>query len=456
MRNAILILAAVLLAVPLGAATPNNDDTCDISTLPAATLLLPYFAVDIVSPPEKARTTIFTVVNTTRVPQIARVTLWTDWSLPLLSFDLFLTGYDVQAINLYDVITRGAIAPPAGTSNRSAPGPRSADVNPKFAAAANASCGNLPSTLPIPLLTDLQTSFTTGIYSPCGSRRVGGTHTNAIGFATIDVVSNCSSKSPHDADYFDELLFDNVLTGDYEHILPDPAFGNHASGSPLVHIRAIPEGGPAGEVAATALPYTFYDRVTPSATRRIDRRQPLNSAFVGRYIQGGASGFETEFQLWREAMTGPAAACSTYIENRSIPVARAVRFDERENPTTTAAPPNIPIFVPSPFVTSSAMNLSSFNSFFPPLTSGDVAGWIWMDLNNAGSESYSAEAGRDFRTNTSTRVGSRQSQNWVSVHMFAEGRYSVLMDATAFANGCSPAPPPDFNAVLGPGANVTP
>lgn len=60
------------------AATRNNDDSCDIALLPAATLLLPWFDVDINAPLGLANTTLFTVVNTSQRPQIARVTLWTD------------------------------------------------------------------------------------------------------------------------------------------------------------------------------------------------------------------------------------------------------------------------------------------------------------------------------------------------------------------------------------------
>src|SRR5213596_1319897 len=54
-------------------------------------------------------TTLFTIVNTSRYPQIAHVTVWTDWAFPVLGFNVFLTGYDVQGINLYDVIVRGII-----------------------------------------------------------------------------------------------------------------------------------------------------------------------------------------------------------------------------------------------------------------------------------------------------------------------------------------------------------
>src|SRR5256885_2823584 len=92
----------------------NNDDTCDIaSAAPAATLLLPYFEVDFNSPQTTARTTLFTIVNVTDLPQIAHVVLWTDWSFPALDFNIFLTGYDVQGINLQDIFVRATIAPGA-------------------------------------------------------------------------------------------------------------------------------------------------------------------------------------------------------------------------------------------------------------------------------------------------------------------------------------------------------
>src|ERR1051326_7325863 len=57
-----------------GPSTTNNNDTCDIGTTPAATLLLPYFNVDFGG--GNTSNTIFTVVNTSRFPQIAHVVLW--------------------------------------------------------------------------------------------------------------------------------------------------------------------------------------------------------------------------------------------------------------------------------------------------------------------------------------------------------------------------------------------
>src|SRR5437763_15115855 len=65
-----------LLAVSANAGTTDNDDSCDISVLPAATLFLPYFEVDFHPPSRPARTTLFTIQNATAMPQIARARLW--------------------------------------------------------------------------------------------------------------------------------------------------------------------------------------------------------------------------------------------------------------------------------------------------------------------------------------------------------------------------------------------
>jgi hypothetical protein len=438
-------------------ATTNNDDSCDIGVAPAATLLLPYFEVDIASPVATAQTTLFTITNTSQVPQIAHVTLWSDWSYPVLDFNIFLTGYDVQAINLYDIIARGVIAPNGsaigGTNNQSTPGARSLNNltgNTNFLASAAANCSATSQPIEVgSLLPDLQSGLTTGAYSLCGTARIGGVHTNAIGYVTVDVAATCSPTLPTESTYYqNEILFDNVLIGDYQQVNPNATSGNYAQGNPMVHIRAIPEGGGVGSVPGTNLPYTFYDRYTPGTNRRIDRRQPLPSVFAARYIQGGASGFLTNFKIWREGVTGAAAQCSTYINNSRLGVVETIRFDERENPTTTAPQVIISPFNPGSFQTPEATRIASSDSRFPLLTSGDVAGWMYMNLNN------NAAAGA---TNPYSTV--RASQNWAIVSMFAEGRYSVDFDAAWLGNGCSAPALGGTNATtnpIGPRPNVTP
>jgi hypothetical protein len=449
-------------AVPRSAppATIDNDDSCDIALLPAATLLLPYFEVDLNSPQQSANTTLFTILNTSAVPQIARVTLWTDWSFPMLAFNIFLTGYDEQSINLYDVLKRGTIAPAektAGTSNATRPGEISQpnDRNPNFLPSAAAACSNLPGGVEAVLLAEVQRAFTTGIIASPGctkGNQVGGVHQNAAGYATIDVVATCSAASPAASDYFlREILFDNVLTGDYQHIDPHPATGNYASGNPLVHIRAVPEGGAAGTFAPTSLPFTFYDLYTAGIVPRThDRRQPLPSAFLPRIIQGGTGAFNTNVQIWREASSASLACQLGYRSESVAGAAEVVRFDEHENAAYVSLTCNACDGL-AHFPSTSSVSSSSY--WFPPVSNfSDVAGWLFLNLNNGGSSAYSAQ--RNYRFGTTGRV--RPSQAWVVTSMFAEGRYAVEMDAVAVGNGCSLAPQLSTAAPIGPAANPSP
>jgi hypothetical protein len=461
---------------PFGApATTNNSDSCDIGNTAAATLLLPYFEVDLLSPRSTAVTTLFTIVNTSSYPQIAHVVVWTDWSYPVLDFNIFLTGYDVQSINLYDVLVSGVVAPPTGTTSSALANPpgtfsEANDGNPNFL--PNTNCGTLPGQLPGGLMGEVRSSLTTGLYpTVCGSVRVGSsTHgTNAIGYVTVDVANNCSTSLPNQPAYFtNEILFDNVLTGDYQQVNPNPTTGNFAGGNPLVHIRAIPEGGPALTLVTTNLPYTFYDRYTPAGTARtIDRRQPLPGVFAARYIQGGTGSFNTNFKIWREGVTTGAAACSAYAVNQFLLVQNIVRFDEHENPTTggsgVVCSPCGAVVTTLPETSSTATTDPTFPNI--STVAGDFAGWMYLNLSN---NSQGGPTGTTDRASLSAQRagfgqgasgtgyldsltslpgaafaagvnGSRAtSQNWVITSMSAEGRYSVDFDAAWLANGCTP------------------
>jgi len=421
------IVAAMVLAVQLAAAparhpslppsismphavTTDNNASCDITVSPAATLLLPYFEVDVAKPVSDAANTIFTVVNTSRQPQIARVTIWTDYGYPAIWFSVFLTGYDSQPISLYDVIVDGAL--PATTSSTPA-GPKSAanNANPKIVSLD--SCGSIPSSIPDTALTALRAMLTTGASASSNDCRVGASHANATGYITIDLVNSCSTISPLDPSYYSQvLLYDNVLTGDYEHVFPDRSIGNFAGGSPLVHIKAIPDGGNVS--TATPLPYTFYDRFTPRGGRKVDRRQPLPSSFASRYIQGGTGAFYTDFTIWREGSAANAQSCVS--ANSAIPTTAIVRFDDAENPTSSATTALLP----------SVSSTDTKSSIFPPVSGPSLTGWFFFNLDN--------QAGYVVQGNPYSTT--RASQNWIVVRMKAEGRYGVDYDATPLSNGC--------------------
>src|SRR5436309_4684683 len=176
-RSFVLVMAAALSMAgsafaASGPVTTNNNDSCDIGVTPAATLLLPYFEVDTAAAQGAGATTLFTITNTSRYPQIAHVTVWTDWSFPVLDFNIFLTGYDVQGINLFDIIVRGVIVPATGaapgTSISTVPGspqngftgtgaiPFNNTSNPNFVLSGSADVRTTCTALPGNIGNDLQ------------------------------------------------------------------------------------------------------------------------------------------------------------------------------------------------------------------------------------------------------------------------------------------------------------
>jgi hypothetical protein len=411
-------LAAVVMAAVFlhgSPASTDNDDTCDIATTPAATLLLPGFEVAVSKPRAIATSTLITVVNVAPQPHIARVTLWTDLAYPVMTFNLALGGYGTESVDLYDIFTRGTIA--------------------RHHTAPIDACSDFANDIPDGILHEAVMALTSGITASCPLTRVGTQHENAIGYATIDVVANCSDTFPTSPAYFQkDLLYDNVLIGDSEQIWTGQG---DAVGTPLVHIRAVPEGGPAGSVVATNLPYTFYDRYTSGLpSRTMDRRQPLPSMFAARWRQ--ELRFVTTMTLWREGY-GTASTCAGATANAKLPMSEVIRFDEHENATTRIS--TSPISGPVTTMQTAALSApASSDADLPsPSASGDTSGWFYLNLNNNGSASYSA-ARPGFAW--PYFAGPRASQNWVTVTM-ANDRYSVRFDAVPLANGCSLSSPKD-------------
>jgi hypothetical protein len=474
-------LFTILIVASASAGSLDNDASCDIKVGPAATLLLPYFEVDVASTTEQ--TTLFTITNVSRYSQIAHVTLWTDWSFPVLTFNIFLAGYDVQSINLRDILVSGIIASPAGTGPTTAKSPLGlltspatggpGYANPNFKTTID--CDAVPGVVPQTVMSIVRQALTAGLAPSC-TRAVGGVHANAIGYATIDVIGSCTTRFPSDPLYYTtDLLFDNVLIGDYQQIAPGTGNGfalpYDATGNPMVHMRAVPEGGGAGSNVATELPYTFYDRYTPATNRVQDRRQPLPSTFAARYIQGGAVPFQTNYSIWREGF-GDGSCDSRLPSNAYLPISDIVRFDERDNAYAYAPCITLCSGLGASLPAASSASTGS-GSTYPLLTSNEVAGWMYLNLNNGGSNTdYSVTrtgsgfptiiTGRGSTSNlapsfTST-VGPRPSQNWVTITMFAGFGTKHMVaefDAASLGNGCSPAAViTSTNRPIGPAGGV--
>jgi hypothetical protein len=333
-------------------ACPDGGD-CRVSVRPAATLLVPWFGVDLSG--QNGLTTVVSITNIDSRPHLASVTLWTDWAVPTLTFNLYLTGFDVQTLNLRDILKNGVlpatgvVASPVGALSDGAtafPG-CAASVSPTRVAAET-----------------LQRSHT--------GRKVRGLclasqrkDQMATGYLTVDVVNSCSALNPSSPGYFADggqgvAANHNVLLGEYAYI---DAKRKTAQGEQAVHIVADSQAYGAG--------YTFYGRYVGGDGR--DNRQPLGSRFAASYAQGGPQKMETILTIWRDTKSPVATgvACGSAPSWAPLGAAEQVVWDEEEGVTSLpASQTRLPWATQAVKVGSSAL----------PIT--EQAGWTEIDLNH--------------------------------------------------------------------------
>jgi hypothetical protein len=386
---------------------------------PAATLLLPYFEQDL----DNARgpNTVFSVNNASVQAVLAHVTIWSDLSVPILDFNIYLTGYDVQTINLRDVLVNGVLPRTASDGQDPADaispqGPFSQDIN-------FSSCTGilpLPSPLPSIFLQHMRTSLT-GQPSPilgnlCAGRSLGDNI--ARGYITVDTVNKCTLRFPSDTGYFGsggDATDQNVLWGDYFYI--NRSQGT-AEGNPLVHIVA--DGSDPD--ASTPGKYTFYGRYVGWSAA--DHRHPLATNFATRYTDTNST--DTSLVVWRDSKVHQTPfACPATLNVRPswYPLGQEnlVIFDETEQaqvPLSSPVSPAPPSTF-SPFPAESQRVAIGANLPVP-----FAAGWLYLNLNStvtpAGSVPPSDPAA---------------AQAWVSVKMGnAAGTFTVGYDAIQLDN----------------------
>lgn len=259
------------------------------------------------------------------------------------------------------------------------------------------------------------------------------------------MVRSCTLRNPAQAGYLTEdILWDNVLLGDYQQI---DLQKNWSEGGPLVHIRAIAEGGTAEERRNNPNQYevtfhrTFYSRFLPPDKRTFDGRQPLPALFAARWIRSEAAEYRTSFKIWREAGATQGGQCGDYARQGRTPFVESAIFDEDENPEGLYRNPDeFPYYA----LTMPATSLTRVEdtNVFPRPTFGAIAGWVYLNLDESMQDDLA-------------------SQGWVVASMRAEERFSVDMDAYALGNGCTPQTPESrlldpSNADIGPAPNANP
>jgi len=382
-----------------------------IDDVPAATLLLPYFEVDLNN--ANGVTTLFSINNASATAVLAHVTLWTDQSVPAIDFDVYLTGYDVQTINLRDIFVNGTlpVTASAGQDPGDAISPQgnvSQDIN-------FASCtGVLPYANPAvsaSFRAHLQAWFSPATGNCAGARIRDGI---ARGYVTIDTVNACNLLFPSSPGYTALLTQQNVLWGDYFYVNSGQ---NFAQGETLVHIEACSVND---SLCVVELDHTFYGRYNGGLPA--DLREPLPTTLAARFINGGAFNGGTDFLVWREGNQAAAGySCSAAGPAAWYPLdaGQIVVFDEEENPVQqNTCPSGDPTCAQEITIPNEAQRVDVAGDLLAPFDFG----WVYLNLQHSKLTPY----------------GDPYAQAWVTAVMDAEGRFSVGFDAVQLDNANTP------------------
>jgi hypothetical protein len=438
---------------------PAVAEICTIDDVPAATLLLPYFEVDLEN--VDCINTLFSINNASAAAAIAHVTVWTDQSIPTLDFDVYLTGYDVQTISVRDIFNgnlprtadRGADAndaaspsPPLGTTQAPNVNPFTGPFTPgsptEFDFGGSSGPCVAPYTNPVLdnfRITNLRAAHR-GQNAPAYGGCLGANYGDNLvrGYITIDSVTQCNLLFPSSATYFSGGIADNrnILWGDYFYV--DPV-NNSAQGETLVHIESCPTpsvGDGADDCPFVPGDYTFYGRYAAVAGQ--DQREPLSTTFASRFVQGGLFNGGTDLIVWRDSKTIPTGfngpyTCGAVDRPSWFPLNQTdvVAFDEQENPQDlcftgdVVSPPLGGAQTCFP-LEAQRVSLSGGNVIgSDPAPDADF-GWIYLNLNTAVTGvAYPA---------TDPSI----AQAWVTTLMSAEGRFSVGYDAVQLDSACAP------------------
>jgi hypothetical protein len=335
-----------------GSTCPDGGD-CRVSVRPAATLLVPWFGVDLAS--RDGLTTLLSITNADSRSHLVSVTLWTDWAIPTLTFNLYLTGFDTQSLNLREILQDGKL-PVTGIGN--------SPVG-ELSESASAFSGCVASVAPasIAALPLQQAHLGRKVKGLCfASPRKD---TMVTGYVTVDVVNSCSALNPSSPGYFVHggqgvAANDNVLLGEYVYT---NAKLKTAEGEQAVHIVADAEAYGSG--------YTFYGRYVNGDGR--DNRQPLGARFAATYAQGGPQGLKTVLTIWRDTKSPSAAgiACGSAPAWAPLNSAAQVVWDEEEGVTSLpASRARFPLATQAVQVGSSALSIA------------EPFGWTEIDLGH--------------------------------------------------------------------------
>ena len=318
------------MAIVILVSTPASANYCAYDAVPAASLLFPFVAIDYNEGAQSGINTVISITNLSYQAHLTKVTIWTDYGFPMLAFNVALTGYDVQTIDIRDILVFGQLPvtktePHSWLEGAVPDGP----VSPQGSTPA----GWIEGLLPLPEPTnvfercDVTSRGYPGLYttpipqsflelfrgflsiSQAGDRMYSDSCTlpydvevdppgtdpwfiqrDATGptwmYITVDLVETCDNLRPTDPGYWGPaseeaiIAFDNVLTGDVYWL----STAGSAAGK-AVHLEADRNFSRVVSATSAGTPISFYHTLTTLKDLPSDMREPLPTAWALRYAE---------------------------------------------------------------------------------------------------------------------------------------------------------------------------
>ena len=424
MKKALIACLAVVAMFAL--ANAASAVTCTNDQHPGATLLVPYFQVSVgpdgtpFGGTALARDTIVTIANASSAPMIAHVNVYDRYSQLQLDFNVALTGFDVQAWRMSDILSGNL---PVTVNAKGADACQSNPLAHVYVAGTSTALSDgfirvIPSSPATPLdNTAGITLYGTPAFSfPLGKTLAtecdGTVDPLAIGYIVIDHANYCNLSDPTDPNYYfhNAIGMENNLFGE---IIFTSGNGLPTYGISTVNIEADTTIGTASATNTTEFSRSFYARywqtnprvypanVCPNCgsgvagtdlkvdapwdvTVQGDQREPLGLRYAMRWFDLTSSGIlTTNFMVWRGTRFPKSDAdfCEKNGEVDEVPVTLTF-FDEDENTVSTGGCPS-PCTSPT-FNFEHETNLKNITVFQHPTTGN--AGWVEVNFVNVSGD----------------------------------------------------------------------
>jgi len=386
------LIAAVSSAVLFIVAIPVGANIWAFDPVPAASLLFPFVVFDY-NNPTAGMNTVINITNTAPEAQIVKVELWSDYSFPIVGFNIVLSGYDTQVFQARDILHYGQL-PVTGTAGALiVDGPLPVDDGPVSgidapwiggvmpdpdgtSTLASTRCpptspaypGNYASGLSASGLATIEFYLTA---SQAGARM----HDDCFGntyflpepdwwelhdtsqptwfYITADVVWECNNLFPDQPTYWaSQAMYENVLIGQVFWIYMEDGEEQFLSGN-AVHIEADLQIGSVGTLDGMGNPITHYYRYSTRNFVASDYREPLPTSWIVPYYGVGGSAM-TYLRAWKGStfyadtidLYVPGGYTGTYLAYDCWPYTYYA-WDEDEMVVTSLPGPPPPVLGPN-------------------------------------------------------------------------------------------------------------